>query len=150
MDYHKKEIDLGPTFAKLTDQEIQELQKNADKYAKSYQNVLEGMNMELVLGFYRSQQVQLDIMRDIYEKDPNRPLDLARLTYAFNILTDLINDKCYSRTKDDQVDDIEESSSVRGDDETMLVMEVEDNGNEKGNISSENDEELDPLSLQIT
>ena len=43
--------------------------------------------------------------------------------------------------------DIEESWNVSEDDEKI---ELEDNGNEKGNISSDDDEELDPVSLQIT
>ena len=108
------------------------------------------MNVELMLGFYRSQRVQLDIMKGFYEVDPSCLFDFARLTYTFNILTNLINDKCYSQskspTKDNQLDDIEESSSVSEDDEKMLVIEVEDNGN----ICSKDDEELDPLSLKIT
>jgi len=153
MDYSKRKIDLGSAFVKLTDQDIQEPQKNGSKYAKTYQNVLEGMDMELMLEFYRSQQVQLDIMRDFYKGNPSHLFDLAHLTYALNILTNLINDKCHSQpqspTMGNQLDDIEESSSVGKDDEQMSIIELEDYGNEKRNITSD-DEDLDPLSLEIT
>jgi len=150
MDYSRRKIDLGPTFAKLVDQDIQELQKNGNKYAEYYQNALEGMDMEPMFGFYRSKQVQLDIVRDFYKGDPSHFFDLACLTYALNIMTNIINDKCHgqmqSPTLGNQLDDIEEILSVGKDDEKILVIEAEDYGNEKGNISSD-DEELDPLSL---
>ena len=70
--------------------------------------------MEFMLRFYRSQEVQLNIVRCAYEEDPSCLVDLAHITCAVNILYNLINN------------------------------------NVKGNTSFEDDEELEPTSLQVT
>ena len=111
------EVFHGPIFAKLNNQDIQELQKDVVKYTKSYKNVLEGMDMEFMLRFYRSQQAQLDIVRCSYERDPSCLPDFARTTRASYILDNLIKDynEVQSPTKGNQFDgqdDVEESSNV--------------------------------------
>ena len=66
------EVCLGLIFAKLNNKDIQELQKNVVKYAKSYKSILEGMDIEFMLRFYRLQQVQLDTVRCSYEREIGR------------------------------------------------------------------------------
>jgi len=85
------DISLGPIFTKLNNEKIQELQKKVVEYEKSYQNILEAMDMEFLLRFYRSQEAEIDIVRCAYEKDHILLLDLAHITYAMNILGNLIN-----------------------------------------------------------
>ena len=96
------EISLGPIFEKLNNQEIQELQKKVVKHARTFQNMLESMDMEFMLRFYRSQEVQLDIVRCAYEEDPSCRLDLAHITCAVNILDNLINMKRNTSFGDDE------------------------------------------------
>ena len=99
MDYCKREINLVLSFAKLNDQDIQKLQRFLDKYIEFYQYLLENMVKESMFRFHRSTQKQLYIMGCSYEKDHNHLLDFVGLTCAFNILTDLINDKYYNQSQ---------------------------------------------------
>ena len=71
-------------------------------------------------------------------------MELAYYTGAFNSLSHKIKEE-YGSLPDEDLDD-------RGDedDEKESVMELGDNGNEKGNSSFEDDEELDLENLQIT
>lgn len=87
------EISLGPIFEKLNNQEIQELQKKVVEYAGTFQNMLESMDMESVLTFYRSQEVQIDVVQCSYEEDSSHLLDFAHTTCYVNILGNLIDNK---------------------------------------------------------
>lgn len=66
--------------------------------------MLESMEMELMLRFYRLQEEQLDIVRCSYEEDPSRLLDPTHVTYVVNILGNFINNKVKgnSSSQDDE------------------------------------------------
>lgn len=108
MNYCKREINLGPTFAKLNNQYIQKLQENVDRYVVLCEDMFENMNKKFMLRFHRATQKQLYIMMCAYERDPSHLFKFASQTCAFNILTNLINEKYYSQSQSpvefDQVD----------------------------------------------
>lgn len=150
MDYCKKEINLGSTFAKLNDQDLQELQRDVDKYVEFYEDLLENMDKEFMLSFHGSTQKQLYIMRCAYEKDLSRPLDLTNLTCAFNIPINLMNEKYYNQSqssrKGNQLHDqggIEESSNLKDHHESEEYME------EWNQPKEDSDEDLQDANLRI-
>jgi len=131
------------------------MQRDVDKYAEFYQDLLEDMDKEFMLRFHRSTQKQLYIMGCAYEKDPSRFLDFDVLTRAFNILTDLITDKYCSQsqspTKGNQLDDqgdIKESSSGKDHHQSEEYMEGWNQSNEVGeDLGDLNNDQNDESSL---
>jgi len=68
-----------------------------EKYVEFYEDLLENIDKELILTFHGSTQKQLYIIMCAYEKESNHLFEFASLTYDFNILTDLINEKYYNQ-----------------------------------------------------
>jgi len=95
----QEESTCGSPLAKLNDQELQKLQENVDKYVVFCEDLLETRDKKFILKFHGATQKRLYITMYAYEKDPSYLFEFSSVTGAFNILTNLINEKYYNQLR---------------------------------------------------
>ena len=132
----------------ISPEEEKDLWERLDSWSEICDPLIEHENEGFILNFYNRSGLNLDNIREEYEE---RPIDyifleLAYYTSAFNSLSHKIIEK-YGSLRDEDLD--EQDDQENEDDDQTSVMELRANSNEVKDISSEDDKDLDPKSLQI-